>query len=225
MNGEAIILGICCGITILILIAIAFLTFNIFTQVTNSATYATNSDVKKAHTYYLASFVILAISIVVFVMGVVIVGYGKIKHGKGGKKYDKAAIIKEMKNILGKFNKGKASHDEIEELKKDEEIVRSSSGGDKIFTMILFGIALLSLVSLVLTSIGQSYLGKGKSASNTSGTPDSYLSKAMTQGWFAIGLSLLSLCIIITIAGIKISSFMADKKIVKEAKETTKKAE
>ena len=225
MNLESLILGILCGISILILMGVSILTFDIFSQITNSPSYAGNTDIKKAHTYFLTSFVILSISIIVFVMGVVIVGYGKIKHGSGGKKYNKEEIIKEMKSTLNKIVKGKANKDQVEELKNDEEIIKSTRGGDVVFTFILFAIALLSLISLVLTSIGQTHLNKGKSASNISGNPDNYLTKATKQGWYVIGLSLLSLCIIILIVGIKISTYIQDKKILKQVNETVEKSD
>ena len=219
MNLESLILGIICGLTIIILIVISFLTFNIFTTITNSSIYTSNSDVKKAHMYFLISFVILAISIIVFIMAVVIVGYGKIKHGKGGTKYNRKEIIKELKEFAEKVKSGKAKKSDIKEAEIDEEILRSTSSGERIFTLILFGIAFLSLVSLVLLSIGQSYLGKGKSASSKNGTADSNLTKASTSAWYAIGLSLLSLCIIIVIIGIKISSYLQDRKAIKETEQ------
>lgn len=211
-----------CAISVLLLITVAFLNFDVFNNIVNSPSYAlgVNAFAKQAHTYFLISFIIILIAIIIFIMGLAIVGYGKItniKHNKDGKKYSTESLMKEAKKLISKIKYGKSTKEEKEKLEADEIIIKQNSGEDRKFTVVLFIVALLSLVTLILTSIGQYYLGQAKSSQS-----DDFLKKASNEAWFAIGLSLVALIIVLTVVGIKIKSYVSETEIIKSAKNALK---
>jgi len=218
-----VLFAIMCAISVLILIAVAFLNFDIFNGIVNSPSYSAgnttgnNNSTKQAHTYFLISFVILIIAIIIFIMGMAIVGYDKItniKHGTGGKKFSTEELMKQAKKIISKIKNGSSTKAEVKTLKENENIIKKNSGSEIKFTLVLFVISLLSLIVLVLNSIGQYYLGLSKSSQSG----DTYLTKASTEAWISIGLSLLSLIIVLTVVGIKIKIYTTELSIVKGAK-------
>lgn len=212
--------SILCAIAILILIAVAILNFDIFTSIVNSASYSTNNASKTAHTYFLISFVIIILSIIIFVLGIAIIGYEKISHlklGNNGKKFNVDELMSQAKKLIYKIKNGSGTSEDIGDLKRDEAIIKTSSSDELKFTIVLFIIAMLSLVTLILTCIGQYYLGQAKSSQN-----DSFLSKAYNEAWFSIGLSLLSLIIVLIVVGIKIKTYASESKLVKSAMNTLK---
>ena len=211
-----IFFAILCAIAVLLLITVAFLNFDVFSNIVNSPSYAlgVSTAAKQAHTYFLISFIIILIAIIVFIMGIAIVGYGKItKHGKDGKNMSIENLKKEAKKLIAKIKYGKSTASDVAKLEGDEVLIKKSSSEDGKFTIVLFIIALLSLITLVLTCVGQYYLGQAKSAQN-----DSFITKAYNEAWFSIGLSLLALIIVLTVVGIKIKSYVSESEVVKSAK-------
>ena len=220
--------GLLCGIAILFIITCAVLSFDIFSNISNSSTYNSTNSAKTAHTYFLAAFVIISITLVIFIIGISIAGFEKIHHkSKDDTKLSRTDFMAEIKKYMKEIRSGKKSDYKIEkyELDKDVRIIQSYSKEDKRFTILLFIVGLLSLVTLVLTSIGQYYLGvaKSASASTNSNVPDPFLSKASTEGWFAIALSLVSFCIVLAIVGTKIKMYSNEKKLVSSAEKVLSK--
>lgn len=224
---NAIVFGLLCAITIIFMIVIGFLSFDVFSNIANSILYISNTEAKRAHTYFMVSFILIAITIIVFIIGISVIGIEKIIYDKKGKKRSKEEIMNEIQRLSLEiktkgnkmFRKSSSEDVEKEQIKLDKEIIKGYGDRDKIFTFILIVLGMLSLVVLILISIGQYNLGKAKSASSTGGTVDSFLSKASVEGWFAIGFAIAILIMIIVIIILKARAYFNERNIVKQAEE------